>query len=123
MDAEAGTSRASNIMAADRLPSGGTYMCGDRNAYMNITFMIKLCGRIYISPMKKQLPKNTVKQISREYIQIMKRAKDIGSRNRLLMAYSLGAVFIAMNRRSSLSTEENFSVFGVQAYNLHNQAV
>lgn len=77
---------------------------------MKITFMIKLYGRIYISDLKKALPGKTVKRISGEYIQIMKRAKDIGSRNRLLISYSLAA-FIAMNRCTVLSAEENFTLF------------
>ncbi len=77
---------------------------------MKITFMIKLYGRIYISNLKKTLSGKTVKRISEEYIQIMKRAKDIGSRNRLLMSYSLAAVFIAVNRCTALSAEENFTL-------------
>lgn len=50
------------------------------------------------------------KAIHSEYHRILSNAKDIGSKNPLLSAYAMGAWFIAMNRRGSLSPDENYQV-------------
>lgn len=50
------------------------------------------------------------KEIFREYKSIILKAKDIGKQNPLLSAYTLGAWFIAMNRKDDLSPEENCEI-------------
>lgn len=45
-----------------------------------------------------------------EYKAIIERASSIGDKNRLITSYLLAAYFIAMNRSSGLSTEENYAV-------------
>ena len=58
--------------------------------------------------MKKEIRDSAVrKEIRKLYKQILLRAGDIGSKNRLNGSYGLAAWFIAMNRCDSLSPEEN----------------
>lgn len=45
-----------------------------------------------------------------EYKAIIERASSIGDKNRLITSYLLAAYFIAMNRSSGLSPEENYAV-------------
>ena len=51
--------------------------------------------------------KNISKHIKKSYKEIVLRADDIGSKNKLLGAYALAAYFIAMNRHDKLTPEEN----------------
>ena len=63
--------------------------------------------------LKKQVSQNTKlhKKLMKEYKNINLRAKDIGKSNRLLSAYLMAAYFIAMNRVTGLSEDENYSIF------------
>lgn len=77
---------------------------------MKESFSTKLYGWFYGNSCKKQLKKEISADISREYKNIVRRAKDIGS-SRLLSAYCMGAYFIALNRCTKLSAEENYEIF------------
>ena len=48
------------------------------------------------------------KKIKEEYKQIILRADDIGAGNKLISSYVLAAYFIAMNRCTSLTPQQNF---------------
>ena len=78
---------------------------------MKYSATLKLLGVAYSSMTKeKSITKTEMKEIKREYKDIMVRAKDIGSDNTLLTSYSLAAWFIAMNRKDSLNPEKNISI-------------
>lgn len=50
------------------------------------------------------------KSLLSEYKAIINRASSIGDKNRLITSYLLAAYYIAMNRSSGLSPEENYAV-------------
>ena len=54
--------------------------------------------------------KETIKAVKAEYKAIVERASDIGNHNFLIMSYYLAAYFIAMNRNTGLSPEENLAI-------------
>ena len=56
------------------------------------------------------------REIKKEYKQIVLKAKDIG-KFRLLNAYFMGAYFIALNRVTECSAEENYQFFQTGLYN------
>lgn len=79
---------------------------------MNYKISNRIYGRFYYSVCKNGLKGNPgSKKILAEYRRICLRAKDIGSKNRLLSAYMMAAYFIAMNRCTGLTAEENYAVF------------
>lgn len=55
------------------------------------------------------------REIKKEYKRIVLRAKDIG-KSRLLNAYFMGAYFIALNRGTECSAEENYQFFKTGLY-------
>lgn len=57
--------------------------------------------------MKKQYGRRTLNAAKKEYRAIIRRAKDIGP-SRLLSAYCMSAWFIALNRSTGDSAEENY---------------
>lgn len=81
---------------------------------MKENFNTKLYGWFYGSSCKKQLKQRFSAQIYREvnceYRTIIRNAKDIG-KSRLMSAYCMGAYFIALNRITKLSAEENYALF------------
>ena len=50
------------------------------------------------------------KKIAKEHKQIVERAKDIGN-SKLLSSYIMGSYFIALNRSTGRSAEENYEIF------------
>ena len=82
---------------------------------MKATLVGELTGRIYHSSCKpylkeKGVTKEAVRKIAKEYKTIRRRAKDIGAK-KMTSAYVMGIYFVAMNRESGLSAEENYEVF------------
>ncbi|MCM1524764.1 MAG: hypothetical protein NC120_09935 [Ruminococcus sp.] len=81
---------------------------------MKENFSTRLYGSIYGGSCKKQLKKRRMPEIcgniGKEYSAIIRRAKDIGA-SRLINAYCMGAYFIALNRCTGLSAEENYKIF------------
>lgn len=74
-----------------------------------------MTGYIYRSACKPYLKEKgvtgeTIRKIRKEYKAIRQRAKGIGAKN-MTGAYAMGIYFIALNRRSGLSKEENYEVF------------
>ena len=78
---------------------------------MKYSAQMKLVGSMLNFLLRKDLPSKDVrKKILSEYEKILTRASDIGSTNRLLSSYLLGAYFIAMNRKTQKTPEENIGV-------------
>lgn len=74
----------------------------------------RVYGWFYSHACKKQLKAQyggqTLKECRKEYHRIVGRAKDIGP-SRLLSAYCMAAWFIALNRSTGSSAEENYTLF------------
>ncbi len=70
----------------------------------------QIMGRYFSQLGKKELSCQCRKKIYAEYRCILANAQDIGKRNPLLSAYVMAAWFIAMNRKSGLSPEENYQL-------------
>lgn len=71
-------------------------------------FLFSICKKEFSKyGLDISLLKNKIKS---EYKAIISRAKSIGDKNRLITSYLLAAYFIAINRSSGLSPEENYSV-------------
>lgn len=82
---------------------------------MKNTFSVRLIYHFYHNAVKTELirrgfPKNTSRKIAKEHKIILDRAKDIGKSN-LLSSYIMGSYFIALNRSTSRSAEENYEIF------------
>lgn len=82
---------------------------------MKNTLGVKVIYNFYHSVVKAELKrrgfsKKTAKRISKEHKEIIKRAKDIGN-SKLLSSYIMGSYFIAMNRSTEKSAEENYEIF------------
>lgn len=81
---------------------------------MKANINAKLFGWFYGAACKKQLvakfDKNMVIKVNQEYREIIHKAKDIG-KSRLMSAYCMGAYFIALNRCTGLSAEENYELY------------
>ena len=82
---------------------------------MKNTFSVRLIYHFYHNAVKAELkrrgfPKNTSRKIAKEHKIILDRAKDIGKSN-LLSSYIMGSYFIALNRSTSRSAEENYEIF------------
>ena len=82
---------------------------------MKNTFSVRLIYHFYHNAVKAELkrrgfPKNTSRKIAKEHKIILDRAKDIGKSN-LLSSYIMGSYFIALNRSTSRSDEENYEIF------------
>ena len=81
---------------------------------MKSNFSTKLLGKFYLKVCKKGLKekgisKQTIKDIKDEYNMVIERAKDIG-KAQLLSSYLMGGYFIAMNRKSGLTADENYEI-------------
>ena len=79
---------------------------------MKNTFGVKLIYQFYHSSVKAELKrrgfsKDIVKKIAKEHKQIVERAKDIGN-SKLLSSYIMGSYFIALNRSTGRSADENY---------------
>lgn len=59
---------------------------------------------------RRAFPKDVVRKIDEEHHKIIQRAKNIGN-SRLLSSYIMGSYFIAMNRSTGKSAEENYEIF------------
>lgn len=59
---------------------------------------------------RRDFPKDVVRKIGEEHHKIIQRAKDIGN-SRLLSSYIMGSYFIALNRSTGRSAEENYEIF------------
>ena len=82
---------------------------------MKNTFSVRLIYHFYHIAVKAELkkrgfPKNTSRKIAKEHKIILDCAKDIGKSN-LLSSYIMGSYFIALNRSTSRSAEENYEIF------------
>lgn len=82
---------------------------------MKETFGSKLIYQFYHSAVKGELKRrgftnSTSKKIAKEHKLIMERAKDIGN-SKLLSSYIMGIYFIALNRSTGKSAEENYEIF------------
>lgn len=82
---------------------------------MKNTFGVKLIYQFYHSSVKAELKrrgfsKDVAKKIAKEHEQIVERAKDIGN-SKLLSSYIMGSYFIALNRSTGRSAEENYKIF------------
>lgn len=82
---------------------------------MKNTFGVKLIYQFYHSSVKAELKrrefsKDVTKKIANEHKRIVERAKDIGN-SKLLSSYIMGSYFIALNRSTGRSAEENYEIF------------
>lgn len=82
---------------------------------MKNTFAVKLIYQFYHSSVKAELKrrefsKDVTKKIANEHKRIVERAKDIGN-SKLLSSYIMGSYFIALNRSTGRSAEENYEIF------------
>lgn len=82
---------------------------------MKNTFGVKLICQFYHSSVKAELKrrefsKDVTKKIANEHKRIVERAKDIGN-SKLLSSYIMGSYFIALNRSTGRSAEENYEIF------------
>ena len=78
---------------------------------MKYSFMLRMFGTAVGGMVRQGVPDRQVrKKIKAEYRAILERAKDIGSDNKLLDSYALAAYFIAMNRCTGLTPEENIRI-------------
>lgn len=82
---------------------------------MKATMQARLIGQIYHHACKEYLrqkgvPGQAIKKIRKEYLTVRARAKDIGAKN-MTGSYVMGIYFIALNRESGLSAEDNYDVF------------
>lgn len=82
---------------------------------MKNTMNVKMIYHFYHSAIKAELKKrgfskDIPKKIDKAYEEIVKRAKDIG-KSRLLSSYIMTSYFIAMNRGTGKSAEENYEIF------------
>lgn len=81
---------------------------------MNNSFKVRFYGFFFHSACKKEykkhgIPKKTVKAIVAEHKNIILRAKDMND-ERLISSYIMGIYFIAMNRNTGLSAEDNYNL-------------
>lgn len=73
----------------------------------------RIYGWFYHNSCKYEIKRNckeqkiNTKKIKKEYISIIRRAKDIGH-SRLLSAYCMAAYFIALNNITTFTPEENY---------------
>ena len=74
--------------------------------------MSKIYGMLISGIIKDKIKDKAVrKEIKRKYKEIVERADDIGgSKNNLIGSYLLAAYFIAMNRTTGLTPEENIDI-------------
>lgn len=82
---------------------------------MKNTFGVKLIYQFYHNSVKAELKrrgfsKDVAKKIAKEHEQIVERAKGIGN-SKLLSSYIMGSYFIALNRSTGRSAEENYEIF------------
>lgn len=82
---------------------------------MKYTLMCRLYGAFYANACKKECNtrfphRKMQKSVKAEYKKIVLRAKEIGN-SRLLSAYMMAAYFIALNRSTGLTPEENYGIF------------
>lgn len=82
---------------------------------MKYSFQAWLTGHVYHNACKPYLKQKGVTgreiwQIVKEHKLITLRAKDIGAKN-MTSAYVMGIYFVALNRSTGLSAEENYEVF------------
>lgn len=87
---------------------------------MEYGFTQKLFGYFYHNSCMKQAKAQHLsldsKAIKNEYKAVLERADDIG-KSHLMSSYCMGAYFIALNRKTSLSPEECFSLYKDGLYN------
>ena len=78
---------------------------------MKYNAMMAMVGSALNGMMKKDIPDREVrKKIGREYRNVILRAADIGSSNKLLNSDLLAAYFMAMNREDGKTPEENIAI-------------
>lgn len=82
---------------------------------MKDTISVKMLYHFYHSAIKAELKKrgfskDIPRKINEEHKKIIARAKDIG-KSRLLSSYIMTSYFIAMNRGTGKSAEENYETF------------
>ncbi len=82
---------------------------------MENTFGVKMIFHFYHSVVKAELKrrgfsKDVAKKIEEEHGKIVARAKDIG-KSKLLSSYIMASYYIAMNRSTGKSAQENYEIF------------
>ena len=81
---------------------------------MKYTFKTWFIGNFFYTAVKpilkqKRVPPEALKKMKAEFKEITLRAKDM-SQSRLMSSYLMGIFFIAMNRHTGLTAEENYKV-------------
>lgn len=96
---------------------------------MKYNISSRLCGAFYTHICKSQLKREltdhkAAKAIKSEYRNIILRAKDIGN-SKLLSSYFMAAWFIALNRSTDLSPEDNYRLFeeGIRSSRLFSKII
>ena len=78
---------------------------------MKFDMTCSMMGKVLAGMVKSDIPDAAVRsKIQTAYREIVCRAKDIGSKNNLISSYLLAAFFIAMNRSTGLTPQENFEI-------------
>ena len=77
---------------------------------MKYSYKYEMFSKVLKGLIKENYTKDELTRISKEYKEIMIRAKDIGSSNNLIVSYLLAAYFIAMNRMTTKTPEENYEI-------------
>ena len=82
---------------------------------MQYNVICRIYGSFYHSACMKKMKtggidRTTKNAIKKEYAAIVKRAKDIG-KSKVLSAYLMAAYFIALNRNTDTSPQENYELF------------
>lgn len=95
---------------------------------MKENFSTKFFGWVYGSSCKRRLKRRFSTampgNVKREYRKIISNAKDIG-KSKMISSYCMGAYFIALNRTTGLTLEENYQLFqdGLSANRLFRMAL
>lgn len=96
---------------------------------MKYTFKAWLFSNFYHNAVKAELkkrgfPKSTAQKTAKENKAVILRAKEIGT-SRLVSSYIMASYFIALNRSTGKSAEENFEIFrdGLCASKLFRKSV
>lgn len=79
---------------------------------MKYSMQCRIFGIFYHGACKKSIKEKNAdpKAVKDEYRRIVHRAKEIG-KSKLVSSYMMGAYFIALNRTTGLSPEENYRLF------------
>ena len=77
---------------------------------MKYSSTFKATGLLLDHAVKIAINKAVMRDVHQEYLATVNRASDIGDSNKLLGSYALAAYFIALNRKSGLTPEQNYQI-------------